>query len=197
MLKVIEPQYHVSFSPQVELFLDLIEKSQDLPLTIDELYTATFILAENEDFGLYGGAILWRRPVEDLYSQIRDIVSTFLPHKNKVLCGTLSLGLDSGNPFYTGPIPSAFQTFHTELLQCCVNLGVRKKIHFLCLTLSPMEYYASKKKGHWPYLFEVNPQHSLDGLFHGILPLKANGRSFFEPPQRAFASSSPWRTKIK
>ena len=51
---------------------------------------------------------------------------------------------------------------------------MKKKIDFLYMVREPGEYFCTEAIGFWPYVFEVRPCESLDGLFHGILSLPIN-----------------------
>lgn len=63
------------------------------------------------------------------------------------------------------------QSFYRELYEGFVEFGRIKGIGFLIMKLSPKVYNSTKIYGLWPYVVELKPDNSLDGLFHGILPL--------------------------
>lgn len=44
------------------------------------------------------------------------------------------------------------------------------------MRLTQETYEATKELGLWPYVVELKPEATLDGLFHGILPLR--GREY-------------------
>lgn len=171
MLKIIEPKHQCYYKSRVDLLMGLMRLYQDIPITTEEQARATFIVGEDENSGIYGGAILHQKSVNDLQSQLKGIVSTLSPEIEDVWVGTLAflvedkkMSLNSGS--FTPP-----QKFYKNLLEKFIEFGETEGVRFLCLTLNPFEHLRTKNRGFWPYILEVKPQDSLDGLFHGILPL--------------------------
>ena len=63
------------------------------------------------------------------------------------------------------------QDFYRKLYEGLVAFGVRKNIHFVIMKLLYDTYLATRDIGLWPYVVELKPPQSPDGLFHGVLPL--------------------------
>jgi hypothetical protein len=171
MLKIIEPKHQCYYKGRVDLLMGLMRLYQDIPLTTEEQTRATFIVGEDDTSGIYGGAILHQKSVNELQTQLKGIVSTLSPQMEDVWVGTLAflvednkMSSNAGN--FTPP-----QKFYKSLLEKFMEFGNAEDVRFLCLTLNPFEHLRTKNRGFWPYILEVKPQDSLDGLFHGILPL--------------------------
>lgn len=171
MLKIIEPDSQRYYRSCIDLLMGSMQLHQNIPLTTEEQKRATFIIGIDEASNIYGGAILYKKSVRDLQAQLTDVVSTLIPEAEDVWGGTLSfLMAEKASAL---PIDRANETqkFYKDLLVKFIEFGHQKEIRFLCLTLNPFEHLRTRTRGFWPYILEVKPQDSLDGLFHGILPL--------------------------
>src|SRR3972149_7505739 len=171
MLKIIDPTQQCYYKARIDLLMGLMRFYQDIPLSYEEQTRATFIIGEDEGSGVYGGSVLHKKSVTDLQSQLKSIVSALTPHMEEVWVGTLSFFLEDKKLPLSVEGAGGYQKFYKNLLEKFVEFGHEEGIGFLCLTLNPFEHLRTKNRGFWPYIVEVKPQDSLDGLFHGILPL--------------------------
>lgn len=172
MIKIIEPKHHRFYETSIELFLELVKREQEkknrAPLfTPEELAHSTFIIVEDKDWGISGGAILCQRPIQTLQPSIKNIMSTFLPYQQQMWVGSLYFDREAHheNDHLLNPL------FYYDFFESLVIFGVKKGVSALYLMLSPQECFHTKSKGLWPYLFALPSQNSFDGLFHGVLPL--------------------------
>ncbi len=171
MLKTIAPKSQYYYRSRVEVLLGAMRLYQDIPLIPEEQAISTFIIGENHEAQMYGGAVLYQKGVGDLHPRLAQIVSSLDPHKEDVWVGTVSYFTDNNKPLMSAQEHSASQKFYKTLFEAFLEFGHQQKAGFLCLTLNPSEHLRTKNKGFWPYVIEVTPQESLDKLFHGILPL--------------------------
>ena len=171
MLKIIEPKDHYLHKPRIEALLDLFQIYHNFELSSEEKSKTTFIIAEDETNGVYGGALLYKKKVGDLYDKIRKIISAFHPMGRKVWVAHLCLSLDQNEPFSAFNEFELCQDFYKNLLKRFIKFGRKKKTKFIILSLHPMASFKEKLYGQWSYLIEVPQKESTDGLFHGALGL--------------------------
>jgi hypothetical protein len=191
MLKTIEPTQQCYYKGRIDLLMGLMRLYQDIPLSYEEQTQATFIVGEDEECGIYGGSILHKKSVRDLQSQLKGIVSTLTPHMEEVWVGTLSFFIEDKRASFNGSGADCHQKFYKELLEKFMEFGRQEGIGYLCLTLNPFEHLRTKNRGFWPYILEVKPQDSLDGLFHGILPLSQRKYKIHSPLRPTLLPTAP------
>lgn len=172
MFKNISPSYQRYYKGRIDLFMGLMGLYQDVSLVSEEQRQATFIIGEDGNNGLYGGAVLHKYSVSDLQGQLQAVISTFDPEREEIWMGTLSCFIED-KVLSLDDKMAAYKAFYRELFEKFMEFGEEEKVRYLCLTLNPFEHRRTKNKGLWPYILEIQPQESLDGLFHGILSLSA------------------------
>ncbi len=177
MLKLIEPKDHYNYRSRINLFLGLLEFYQNTTLHLEEQSQCSFILDEEEDGHISGGAILYKKSISDLDKNIEKLVTAFPLNTDYVWASTLVFCHPSQ------VMQVYFQEFYENLLEAFREFAYQEDINFLCLTLNPLEYLRTKNKGCWSYIMEVKPQESIDGLFHGILPLSEHNYKVQFSPQ--------------
>lgn len=191
MLKTIEPTQQCYYKGRIDLLMGLMRLYQDIPLSYEEQTQATFIVGEDEESGIYGGSILHKKNVTELQSQLKGIVSTLTPHMEEVWVGTLSFFIEDKRASFNTNGSDYHQKFYKELLEKFMEFGRQEGIGYLCLTLNPFEHLRTKNRGFWPYILEVKPQDSLDGLFHGILPLSQRKYKLHSPLRPTLLPAAP------
>ncbi len=191
MLKIIEPTQQCYYKGRIDLLMGLMRLYQDIPLSYEEQTQATFIVGEDEESGIYGGSILHKKRVTELQSQLKGIVSTLTPQMEEVWVGTLSFFIEDKRAPFNASGGSCHQKFYKNLLEKFMEFGHQEGISYLCLTLNPFEHLRTKNRGFWPYILEVKPQDSLDGLFHGILPLSERKYKLQSPLRPALFPAVP------
>lgn len=166
---------------QEELFNDqlikLIEKEinffQGMNLPLKDRHKTTFIIAEGWKSGIIGGACLLKKRLKDIQEDVAELITTLAIYEGYVWeCSSIYLGMPSHLP-----VPGTFESltfsrnFYRGLYEGLVEFGERNKTGFMIMKLTSEIYMASKEFGLWPYVVELKPHYSQDGLFHGILPL--------------------------
>lgn len=74
MFNIIEPRTHHLHRDKIETILKRFKSQQGFELSMKAQSKATFIIAENEARGLYGGAVFFPQKVRDLDKNISDLL---------------------------------------------------------------------------------------------------------------------------
>lgn len=173
---------------QVGTLLGLFKIYQNFALSSESREKATFLIAEDDKRGVYGGAILYPQEISpslDLLPNdtneetLGKLFSAFQPRGKEYwrarVC--LCIGHDS-----TAPILETVklcQSFYAHLYKAFEAFGEKEKVEYLPFTLQTKDgrldnhiHILTYEK--WPYFLEVKLSDSSHGYFHGILSLKGN-----------------------
>ncbi|MBS0272255.1 MAG: hypothetical protein JSR85_06370 [Proteobacteria bacterium] len=141
-------------------------------IACEEPKNTIFVIADEKRKELVGGASLFKKELSLIQEDVRELVTT-LPLQNRVWeCSNVYI-----ETFYKNLEPEKkdfvefSQSFYRGFYEGLVEFGKQKKAGFVIMKLSSDIYNATKKFGLWPYVVELKPENSPDGLFHGILPL--------------------------
>lgn len=190
MLTPIEPQDHLDFKQKIDSFLNLLKIYQKVDLPQETQKKATFIIAENNDFGVYGGAVLYPKKVELLYNKITHLLLRFAPKLEEVWFLKLCFSMEPKEGYLTSDILDLYESFYQNLHKLLQRWGHKKKTTFLVLSLGYKEYCDSKTYGSWPYLLEIPPMEAPDHRFHGLLLLnKQKDLSYEEAGARLYPAN--------
>jgi hypothetical protein len=133
----------------------------------------TFIVAQGWEKGLIGGACLLKKRLSDVQEDVRELLATLVIYEECVWeCSCVCLEVSS--KFSTSAALQCdqfFQNFYRGLYEKLVEFGRRKNLAFIIMKLTQEAYEATKEFGFWPYVVELKPETTLDGFFHGVLPL--------------------------
>lgn len=146
-------------------FLDKDKNEKDLSSPI-------FILANGVEKNLIGGAYFQKLPLLEIQEDLRELVSTFPLHGHVLQCSGVFLGVrDEKAPFKHTDWDFFCRSFYCSLYETMIELGKLNGVKFMIMKLTPQVYDLTKEFGTWPYVVQLKPHDSTDGLFHGILPL--------------------------
>ena len=201
MYKIIEPQAHELHSEKIHSLLGLLKIYQNFYLDPEAQDRATFVIAEDDKRGVYGGAVLYPHPVssfsefmpeeidENISENILEEMFSSLHLKGVHLKGIqpkvkefwtaricLCLGYDR-----TTPLPETVELycyFYHKLHKAFRYFGEKKNIDYLAFTLRATDTHVDNNLHiltyqTWPSLLEV--KHSDNGFHtyhHGILSFK-------------------------
>lgn len=171
MLNIIEPKDHLANQKRIDSFLSLLKVYQDFSIPLEELENATFIIASDNEYGVYGGALLLKKSVWNLELCIRQTILTYQPDADEVWTGIIGYYKEHEGPLSGKQALKGYLDFYCDLLKFFNHFGNEKQISSLLLTLTQVEYLKSKNHKLWKYAYKVLPEESTDGLFHGILLL--------------------------
>ena len=175
MFKIIEPKYHCFYTSLIERFVDSLKLSLMVGAEFsDSLQNkTTFILREDTEKGVYGGAMLFKTELSDFPKEFSEPVSHFLSLNDLIWKCIISISFeDDSSLCRTGDVEGFCQNFYRCLYESLAEFGQKGKVGCLAVTLDPGEYLCTEGAIFWPYVFELKPQISSDGFFYGILPLK-------------------------
>lgn len=107
MLKIIRPKNQKSNKATIEYFLGLLKIHQNIELPSAQQKKATFIIAEDDKWGIYGGAVIYSQDVcsesehicRDMHEDtFRTAFVTFHPTEKKFWMARICFCL--GDPFW-------------------------------------------------------------------------------------------------
>lgn len=166
---------------------------QGIELPLKNHLNPLFITAEGPSKKMLGAACLLKKEMSEIYEDLGDLVGTLVIHNNYIWeCSTIYLELSSHYPVPNTPEGDLFsQDFYRGLYEEFVKFGIKKRINFIIVKLNADVYFSTKEIGLWPYVVEIKPQISADGLFHGILPLRG---SQYESYHKIWGSCKPLKS---
>lgn len=227
MLNIIEPKNHRAYQARIDSFLSLLKIYQNFSLPQEDLKKATFIIASDAERGVRRGALLCKKKVGALDQRIAHLISVLHSKTRKVwtvslfleegepatsscidkleLSGSVSQRVISENPASQRLTYQSLESQSLDpkglesqtLLKKLIKFGKKQKASFLILSLRPTPFLKIQTYSHWPYLLEVQPEDSADGLFHGIVDLKSQkpqvyAKSAVQKPEVSKPKASPW-----
>ncbi len=188
MFTFIEPTYDSFSKSSTHSFLEKIKNNSALSHFFQDPQQGHFILTEDPTNGILGGAFLLKQKIISLHKDIRKSLPSFTSHNHEVWTCLIALYFE--NNHLSAHFELFCKTFYQNLYRELVQFGLRYKINFLCMSLEPGEYLCTEAIGFWPYVVEVRPQDSLDGLFHGVLSLSKSHGLLTSLPGEALCSQS-------
>jgi hypothetical protein len=171
MFKIIEPKHHCFCATPINHFMDLVKSRHAFGLSKHDQNQATFVLCDDKIKGACGGALLFQKKVEDFPYKISNTLLDFIPPKEKAWECIVSLSINDSSLWATNEEGYFCQQFYRNLYNNLVDFGKKESTGFLCVSLDFQEFLCTEGVTLWPYIFELKPQQSSDGLFHGILSL--------------------------
>ena len=179
MLNLIEAKEHALHEEDIEAFLSLVKIYQNKSLSPEDKRKSTFIIAKDNTYGVYGGAVVHKRNVQDLHQKIKDVYSSLSPNTKYVWAAFSCFCFIQDTLFLKTEDIDQCRQFYRELLEEYKKFGLRENFRTICLTLNQVEYNRSQKYGLWPYIVEVPFNESSEKLFHGLLTLKGTAQSSY------------------
>ncbi len=169
MFETIDPSQHSSNTGLLEVFCEKIAKNKILSQFFQNREDSTFLLMNEESKGIFGGAFLVKNRMSSFEKRIRENMPAATRQAKEAWTCTVYLHLENENVFTDFECFS--KKFYVELYQKLSEFGHKEGIDYLSIVLIPGEYLCTEVLGFWPYVVEVRPSESGDGLFHGILSL--------------------------
>lgn len=199
MFTVIEPnalsndesESHAYHKSDIKALLSLLKSYQRFELPFDAWNKVHFLIADNRENGVYGGAVLYCQSItcrdfliaftsnpkdknlaKNPLNAIEDIFSLFPPERETIWAARFCLRVNDKTFPLTSEVFEYHENFYEELLRYFCAFGEKEGIDYLALTLQARDYTNTRTYG-WPYVFETKPRDSIDRLFHGFLALQA------------------------
>lgn len=167
MFKTISPLNHSPHKDLISSFLQSIIETPNLGQSFNEHQDATFFVTHGETCISYGGALLLKKKVSSFQRTFSTQKTSLSLKTDEVWACTVRLHIDNSMIDFE----SFGKIFYHNLYEKLVEFGATVGADFLYMVLDPGEYLCTEAIGFWPYVAEVRPQESMDGLFHGILSL--------------------------
>lgn len=202
MFKVIEPQIHKFHGPLIDSLLGLLKIFQGFYLSPEQQDKATFLIAEDDKRGVYGGAVLYTQKIspsldfaanDTREETLRKMFSAFQPKVKTYWTARICLciGQEPSTP-HLGTI-ELYENFYKNLYKSFTEFGEQKGLEHLTFTFQATGSCTDNTLNallykNWPYFLEARPSESPDGYIHGILSLKGNKFKARRNP-RSFLSS--------
>jgi len=174
MLKLIDPSSHEKYQEEIDDLLSIFKGSlpKNCQPSLEEKEKNVYIIAEDSDFGVYGGALLRKKPFCDFDDQIKMVLSLLHSHKRKVwsvqFCTCLQeyVRMSQQDRIYL------LKAFYSKLYKKLLVFGKQHKAKFLVVSLRQPDYAISTLFLEWPYVLEVLPEGEDFPFFHGILDIR-------------------------
>jgi hypothetical protein len=173
MLNIIEPRDHHLHKSKISSLLNFLKIYQKFSLLPEEKETATFIIAENEKFGVYGGAVVYLKDVKRLYHKLAAPLLEFLPKKEQIWCVRLCFSADQNDRVLILETLKLCEDFYVGLYKILYALGQKKRENYFALTLRTQDHQNTLTYGRWSYLLGISSYDASDYHFHGLLALSS------------------------
>lgn len=171
--EIIEPKNEKEGEKLLNLILNKLRPSEKKTTIFYNYTSLAFMIAENKQKRLLGGACLFKKNLPNIQADIRTLIES-PSHSAQPLweCSDIYIEKIIDTTSQSTPKNEGFSSlFYEKLYDKLVEFGRQKEINFLVMKLSREAYFSSKQVGMWPYVIELKPKNSYDGLFHGVLPL--------------------------
>jgi hypothetical protein len=169
---VIEsPQYFLR-NKLKKLMAEKMQFFQGGATSLSDRLAPTFIIAYGEGKKILGGACLVKKNLIDIQDEVKELLTPPTFRQDYVWeCSTIYVDVSRTYPRSSHRPEELLRSFYQGLYAECVAFGRRQDTNFIIMKLLDEGYIATKELGLWPYVVEIKPKNSSDGLFHGILPL--------------------------
>lgn len=173
---IIESEQHILGNHLIDVMVKKMRFFQKKNERMERKNEAIFIIAEGKEGGLLGGACLLKKELHAIHGDIRELVATLsFPDGHVWECSSIYVETLPTYSLQDIPESKCFaQHFYRELYEKFVEFGKAKNTGFVIMRITAEIYAATKEFGLWPYVVELKPQNSVDGYFHGVLPLTGN-----------------------
>lgn len=169
MLNIIEPIEHSLHQNKIESLLRLLKIYQGFELSSKNQDKATFIVAEDETRGVYGGAVFFPQKVKELDEDLSQLLAIL--ENRTIWCARLCLCTDQDDNFTTLDAIELRENFYRELYKVLGVLGNRKSTNCLPMKLCSKDYHNSLLYGNWAYFTERKPEELLSDYVYVLLAL--------------------------
>ena len=199
MLKIIEPQFHEDHEHKINSLLDLLKIYQDFYLPPKAQEKATFLIAEDEVRGVYGGAVIYSRKISSPFAPavndtkeeaLGKMFSAFQPKVKVYSMANICIcaGREDGSSFLDSH--DLHQNLYKNFYKAFIDFGIVKDVEHISFTLYVSNTSVVLPYKEWPYLLEARFTEENDGFLHGILSLK--GKKFRVRRQRKLSNESEY-----
>ena len=174
MIRIIEPSSHERYQSEIDILLAIFKKilPSDFKLSPEEKAASTYMVAKDSIYGVYGGAILRKKPFCDFDDQIETLLSILHSSKRKAWAAQFCTYLPENPRLSYQDRIFLFREFYLKLYRKFMIFGKKQKTNFLVVSIAQPDYSISDCFYDWPYIVKVLPDTGYDPFFHGILDVR-------------------------
>lgn len=169
MLNIIEPIEHSLHQNKIESLLRLLKIYQSFELSSKIHEKATFIVAEDETRGVYGGAVFFPQKIKELDEELSHLLAIL--ENRTIWCARLCLCTDQDDNFTTLDAIELCENFYTSLYKILGTLGDKKSTNCLPMKLRSKDYCNSLNYGRWSYFTKLSDSKPLSDFVYVLLAL--------------------------
>ena len=178
MLKIISPKGQKVHQPTIEAFLDLLKVYQNFELSETRRKKATFLVAEDNEHGVYGGAVLYPQKVMGSDEEIHDdyehsfcsAFATYHPEIEEFWIARICFCLEANFSPDGLKGMELCEAFYQELHEAFKAFGQSNESDFIAFSLCTFDAMDPPFYKKWLYL-PIWRSNDRSGLLHGILSL--------------------------
>jgi len=200
MFETIKPKGQYAHRQKVDALLGLLKIYHKFYLAPEIKENATFMIAEDDKRGVYGGAVVY--PQKNTYPDcsrwekdpLGEITAAFQSRRKEIWTARICLCIGAGSSTSSLELIDLCESFYKNLYQEFISFKKRKRIGLLAFTLRIAETYKTDVLQKWASLYEIKLKESSDGFFHGILDLPITNRASKEQSYKVLDFSSKARS---
>lgn len=180
MLKIINPDGQKFHQSTIEAFLDLLKVYQNCELSSKRRKEATFFIAEDNEHGVYGGAVLYPQkisegkgdiPLDRYDDTFYGAFATFRPQIQEFWISRICFCLEANLSPQGFKGMELSENFYRELHEAFLGFGQPKNLEFLAFSLYSFDTVDLPFYKKWRYM-PIKLSDDRSGLTHGILSFK-------------------------
>lgn len=174
MLKIIEPSSHETYQAEINTLLSIFKccLPKGFEFSAEERATSTYVIAQDSIEGVYGGAILRKKPFHTFDGKIEALLSILHSHKRKAWHAQFCTYLAESSQLSRQDKALLSREFYTKLYKKLIIFGRKHKSNFLVVSVAQPDYAMTGFVAYWPYIVEVLPVGHYNPIFHGILDIR-------------------------
>jgi len=174
MLRIIDPSAHETYQAEINTLLCIFKHClpKGFEFSSEEKKASTYIIAQDSIEGVYGGAILRKKPFHTFDRKIEALLSILYSHKRKAWHAQFCTYLSESAQLSRQDKVLLFGEFYTKLYKKLMIFGKKHKSNFLVVSVAQPDSAMSGFVANWPYIVEVLPQGHNNPIFHGILDIR-------------------------
>jgi len=186
MIQIIHPKGQHAHQQKIGALLDLFKIYHNFHLSSELKENATFMIAEDDQRGVYGGAVLYPQKNDYLNfkSEYKDeayleyIASAFQSRRKEIWTARICLCIGQQNSS-TPPLEliDLCESFYKNLYQELTIFKKKKRLGLIAFTLKLADVYETDAIQKWSVVYEIKLKEKSDGFLYGILDLPLRDRS--------------------
>ena len=183
MFHIVSPVHYVRHTDLIEEYKAKLLEVNGEEIPNEEQGQAFYVICQESDRGVVGGAYLVKKSLEALPVNLRDSLHLLNMKEPVWQCAGLYFELPEGDPAFF--MPSAFEeacrSFYRNIYETFMNFSALQNMPLLLTKLNKDNYEDTLYFGLWPYLARERGD---DGVY-GLLSLH---------PQHYVLFQTQWRT---